>query len=350
MEKIENINLNYFKLGKNYVINRDKSLRLSAKKPSIKMRHLKKEKKVIEALRDYDACKYGSNDFSVFNNWYSEVKKRFPMNRTMTYYRGYKKTGKVIFAEADRLAKTFMKLGYNVGDEITCFMSNVPEVLPLMLAASKCGMVVRFIGADFEPNLIYDTLKNNSRKLIFATDDKYNMIAPIIDKLGINANDSVILVSLTDSLKDGIDPFKEYDDNFYEFKNKVDDFKKKYGYIMTMADFSKLGDDYTGIYPSKNINLPFTITYTSGSTKIGRPKAIIHTNKHYCLMGRFREPDLSVLPPIKSVRSLAQIPMHSNTSLSTTVSDVLCMGWSVAFEPVFTPDFFPYCLLINEPN
>ena len=92
------------------------------------------------------------------------------------------------------------------------------------------------------------------------------------------------------------------------------------------------------------------VTYTSGSTKIGLPKQIIHKNRSLITMGRFHDPELSGNPKIPGLRGLAHIHPESNTDIITCISDNLMQGWSVALEPEYDKDKALDYIILNKPN
>ena len=79
------IKVNYDKFMKQqkYVLNREKSLQLSKNMPSIRKKHVKAKRKVLNALDEIEKNKNWS--------WYDEVKRRYQpfMSRPMTFYRVY---------------------------------------------------------------------------------------------------------------------------------------------------------------------------------------------------------------------------------------------------------------------
>lgn len=335
------INYEEFRKKHGYVLNPAKSFELSKDLPSIKRKHVKSRKRTSKALREIDEKSSWS--------WYDEVKKRREsiMDKPMTFYRGNEKTGTQVFEEADMLAKALMAKGITKGDSIMACMSNVPEVLTLMLAANKCGAIVNFMGADFDKEFIKQIFSKNSKKVFIGTDDKFDKIASVVDEANF---DNIILVSLADSLENGVDPYYEYDKDFYTFENKVPKFKSQNDKIVTLSQFSSYGKEFTGKFPEVGIDDGFTITYTSGSTKIGWPKEILHSSRPYISIARFHDPDLSRMPAMRNMRGLAHIPTHSNTNLVSSISDTLCQKCTVAFEPIYDKDFFRYSLAINEPG
>lgn len=341
--KIDNVNIDEFLKDNKMVINQKKSEELSKRKPSIKQKHIKNKKRVEKAKKDLQSTHNHS--------WYDEIKSRYKdhMNQAMTYYRGYEKTGTEVFSEADALADKLLSIGVEKGTEIVACMSNVPEVLTLMLAASKCGAVINFIGDKFDHEFLNEIFSSSDKKLFIGTDDIYQNIEDIVKDAGFEYK---VLVSLSDSLKNGIDPFKKYDKNYFlnqkGITNNVQEYKNEDPSIISWKEFLKNEHTNGLTYPEVGIEDKFTITYTSGSTKIGWPKAIVHKNKAYIAIGRFHDPDLSRMPAMRNMRGLAHIPTHSNTNLVSSISDTLCQKCTVAFEPIYDPNFFAYSLIINK--
>lgn len=339
--KINNVDVKYFLKNNNLVLNRRKSLELSHNKPSIKRKHVKSPTKVSNALLELEE----NHNWS----WYNEIKDRWKacMEKPMTFYRGYEKSGEEVFAEADALAISLRYHGIEKGDDLVACMSNVPEVLTLLLAASKCGAKVKFIGSGFDKDFLNDTINKGKKKIFIGTDDEYGKISNVIQKADFK---NIVLVSLTDSLEKEYDPYQKYDEKFYQFKNKVGLYKEKNKMIKSFSEFKEAGRNYTCTFPKVGINDEFTATYTSGSTKIGWPKTITHLNKHYISIARFHDPDLSRMPAMRNMRGLAHIPTHSNTNIASSISDTLCQMCTVAFEPIYDPNFFAYSLTINQPG
>ena len=232
--KIDNVNIDEFLKDNKMVINQKKSEELSKRKPSIKQKHIKNKKRVEKAKKDLQSTHNHS--------WYDEIKSRYKdhMNQAMTYYRGYEKTGTEVFSEADALANKLLSIGVEKGTEIVACMSNVPEVLTLMLAASKCGAVINFIGDKFDHEFLKKIFSSSDKKLFIGTDDKYKNIEDIVKDAGFEYK---VLVSLSDSLKNGIDPFKKYDKNYFlnqkGITNNVQEYKNEDPSIISWKEFLK---------------------------------------------------------------------------------------------------------------
>lgn len=339
--KINNINVDLFLKNDKLVLNPQKSIELSKNKPSMQQRHIKNKKKVNQAFIELETLHNWS--------WYEEIKDRWKdcMEKPMSFYRGNVKSGLQVFSEADNLATALRYHGIEQGDDVVACMSNVPEVLTLLLAASKCGAKVKFIGSGFDPEFLQQTINESCKKIFIGTDDEYGKIQEVIQNADF---DHRVLVSLTDSLSNEYDPYEKYDKKFYEFKNKVSSFKNSDEKLETFSEFQRVKLGYKAVFPKVGIDDALTATYTSGSTKIGWPKTIIHANRHYISIARFHDPDLSRMPAMRNMRGLAHIPTHSNTSIASSISDTLCQKCTVAFEPIYDPNFFAYSLMINEPG
>lgn len=320
-----------------------------SKRPSVEKRHIRSQRKVKETLEEI-------SDNTTWN-LYLEIKNRWSdcMDLPMTHYRGNVKTGAQIFEEVDRMAMAFDEMGLEYGDQIVACMSNVPEVLTLLLAASKCGLIVNFMSDKFDKTYIRKIFKQTpGKKLFIGTDDKYGRIADLVDEACFADK---VIVSLTDSLKDGIDPYSKYDSIFCKFVNRVPEFKKKDRFIMSysdLLDISKKWDSFDNgyakrdFYPAKDaLNAPLTITYNMDGEV---PKQIVHANRSYIYMARFYDTDLSRIPFVEDSVSLAHIPTYSNTNLSTCIINAVAQKGAVAFEPIYHPKFLLCSMVINQPT
>lgn len=170
--KIENTDLKIFLKENGKTILSDG--KLSKNKPSIKRKHVKKGHSVAKALEELNK----SHNWS----WYEEIFDRYKnvLEKEAIFYRGNSISANQMFAQADILANSFDKIGIKKGEEILACMSNVPETIYLLLAASKCGAVINFLGADFNENYIRQIVSSQKRKVFIGTDDSYSKISKII--------------------------------------------------------------------------------------------------------------------------------------------------------------------------
>lgn len=305
--------------------------------PSFQKRHVKSPQKVCAAFEEINR----EHNWS----WYNEILFRWKdcMDNAAIFYRGNEISGRQMFEKADQLAVSLKSIGVGKGDEILACMSNCPEAIYLLLAASKCGAVIDFFGSDFNEDFIRKIISNSSKKALFATNDKYAKIYHIISDAPI---DYKILIALNNSLPSGSDPYQEFDRGFSHFGSIEKILETDISWL-SFGDFLKLKEEQCKFEPV-TIDDDFTITYTSGSTKIGLPKAIVHKNRAYISIARFHDPDLSRMPAMRNMRGLAHIPLHSNTNIASSISDTLCQKCTVACEPIYRVDFFAKSLAINK--
>ncbi len=323
--------------------------RFFVKKPSVSKRHIKNMKRVVSAIEDIN------NDTT--NSLYSDIRLRWSdcMDRPMVYYRGNVKTAEEVFGEVDRLAMAFDEMGLAYGDQIVACMSNVPEVLTFLLAASKCGLIINFVSDKFSKNYIRKVFKQTpGRKLFVATDDRYSKIADLVDEACFQDK---VIVSLTNSLKDGIDPYDKIDSQICKFVDRVPMLKKRERFIMSYSDLLDISKKWEGFdngyarrdfYPASDaINAPLTITYVIDDE--GNIKQIVHSNKSYVSMARFNDSDLSQVPKMTDVVSLSYVPTHLNTN-NINIVNALSQKGAVAFEPVYYSKFLLSSMAINRPT
>lgn len=307
--------------------------------PSKERRHIKDQKKVDLAIKEL----YEKHNHS----WYDEVllRNKDNMHREALFYRGNSISYEKMFEEADKLVSALSNYGLKKGDEVLMCVSNTPEMVYLLLACSKLGLKPNIFGADFNKEYIKEIIEESHAKIIFMSDDNSWQIQDIVDKANISKK---VVYSVTDSFN-----------LEYIFKNQpyyVWDFEDKLKYISFPKDYCTLDKfivnycDGNAVVPNVSLDDDFTITYTSGSTKNGRPKAIIHRVRSFNAMGRFHDQELSGTPSMKNHRSLAHIPPHSNTCLITSISDLLFQGGSVALEPIYNKEHFLESLIFNEPT
>lgn len=310
--------------------------------PSIEKRHIKNQVYVQENLLDLNL----NHNWSLYREIYERNKNN--LDKVAILYRGRKIKYCEMFDEVEKLAKSLRTNNIQKNDEIPVCMSNTPEFIYLLLAASKVGAKLNIFGADFNKDYINEILDGCTSKLIFVTDDLYSEIR---DNIDCHNFENIVVSSLADSLINGVDPYYELDKEYKDFSNKTSKIKSNNKEIKTYFEYVDYGKDFKGITEVESgINDEFTTTYSSGSTKLGLPKAIIHKNRIYTSMARFHDKDLSRLPETKDLIILASIPTHSNTVISCAITDSLCQSCTVACEPIYDKNFFIDSLIINKPN
>ena len=295
--------------------------------------------------------KKGLIDVEVNHNraWVKDLyeKNKNNLDAVALFYRGTKITYREMFENASKYATALSQKGVSKGVEVPVCMSPSPEFIYTMMAINLLEAKMNSFGA-FEKDYVTEIINGCDTNFIICGDDQYSKIKEAIDASKV---DEIIMFSLTDSLKNGKDPYIELDRDFYDFENKTVLYKSTDLRIKDKFEFLKgIGKVKTiDEYPKGNIDTDFLITYSGGSTS-NRPKAIIHRNRSLVTIGRFQDPDLSGLPQMTDLIGEMIIPTFSNTSLISSMSDVLYKGCTVALEPIYKREFLLYSLAINKPN
>ncbi len=291
------------------------------------------------------------------NSWAVEIflENKKNMNNVALLYRGRKISYSEMFSKVYDYASSFKSLGIKKGDEIPVFVSNTPEYVYTLLALNLIGVVTNTVGTWFDEKYLQKIFENSKSKYILISDDNYKIAKNPIERA--NNLQKVIMVSITDSLltdKNGkkINPYQELDDKFHDFSNKVDECKKDCSKeIISQAEFLKFGSNYKeNLVEDMVLDDLAMITYTSGTTTPGYPKGCNHSNRNYLAISRIKKPDVFDMPAMNNFSVLAHLPSYTQTVLTTSYSDPLYLGYTIALEPFIEGKFFPYSLIINKPN
>lgn len=318
---------------------------LDDSKPSKRIVKTKKGLKAIKALIDLEK--------NHNTTWYEYLKYRNinNMDDVALFYRGNKISFNEMFARADGIADALFNSGLKMGDEIGVCVTNSPELVYIILAANKLGLKVNCFGANFNQDYLATILDSLDRKCIFISDDVYDLLE---HNKSLEHFDNIVMTSLSDSLPKNPSQCDEYEpelDHYYHYDNKVQFYRNNNKKIISLQEYITKSDSLEQKETiSGNLETDFLVTYTSGSTKIGFPKQIIHKNRSLITMGRFHDAELCGNPKINNLRGLAHIHPESNTDIITCISDNLMQGWSVALEPEYDEKKALDYIIINKPN
>lgn len=282
------------------------------------------------------------------HSWYVELYERNKNNLDdiAIIYRGNKITYGQMFENMKIYAKSLKTLGLNESSEIPVCVSNSPEIVYIMGAASMIGARVNIFGQQFPLDYITKIINSCNSSVMFVEDNNYLKIKQAIDNSKIK---KVIVNSLSDSLKDGINPYDKFDPSKL-FDSKVKDIKGNDERVVSQEEFKTIGESYDGkLIAETPIDHDFVITYTSGSTNEDRPKAIIHSSRNFITVARYHDKDINGINS-KPFTSLAHIPTYSNTNLVSCISDSLMQGAKLALEPIYDKDHFIISMLIYKPH
>ena len=285
------------------------------------------------------------------HSWYREIKERSMQNpdKVALFYRANKITYREMFEKADMYAKSMVECGIEKGDEIPCFLANTPELIYVMLAANKIGAVLNLMGTSLNPEYMKEILDKSGNKLLFVTDSFYEDVK---EEINTQEYDNMVAISLADSLPEKPEECDEYVpelDSYYHFDNMVPKMKEENNFL-SVNEFEKLGkNSIIPVVDDNDLDTVFTITYTSGSTRVGHPSQIIHSNRSYVVGGIYNDTNLTGSPSVPEIRGLAHIHSESNTDLVTSISDNLIKRGTVALEPEYDKEKMLDVILLNKP-
>lgn len=287
------------------------------------------------------------------HSWFKEIKLRSQkhLQKVALKYRGLNVTFGEYVNNVEKIWAPALKMAnIKKGDEIVVCISSTPEFVYLLGAISTIGAKINVVSSEFDADYLYDICKNANSKYIFIGEDRLNEFMSTLKKLDDDNDKIIIPISLDNSLKNG-NPFKDITDNFIEYDKKeylsnIDSLKNK----ESLTDFLDKGKTYTGnIYENVTLDDEFTISYSSGTTDGNKPKGIVHSNRHYIVMGRYHDPEISGLPNFKDSVTFSTIPTQSNSYIASIISDTLMEGACIALDPIVSKEYFLYGMMINQP-
>jgi len=284
------------------------------------------------------------------HSWYEELYLRNIANLqdTALFYRGNSISYKIVFEKMKTLASALQLSGVKKGTEIPVCLSNTPELLYVMGAASMLGAKINVFSASFPLDYIKEIVEHCDSNVGFFQDNYFSIIHSAIECTEL---DTYVLCSLSDSLPSNRSAESIEGSGLISFVSSVDKWTVINQKSIWFYDYIQKGENRAlSMIEPVYLDDEFTITYTSGSTNALRPKAIVQRVRSFCVIGRFHDPDVMHGMKFKKIRGLAMIPPHSNTDLISSISDTLMQGAVLAMEPVYNEHFFLDALLLNKPN
>ena len=248
-------------------------------------------------------------------------------------YFGNNITYRNLLTMIDNAAKGFYEIGIRYNDVVSMSMLGTPYGIVAFYALDKLGACMHMVNCASNLEEIKRELSNFNSKYFVANDIFCGEKArEVFKECGI---EKIVTSSLTDSLPFGLNMDKvkygiiekakgvkrnEYDgENLINF-NQLLDKGRKSTFVINEPKY----------VPNKNV----TIAYTSGST--GNSKACVATWEGIDSMvqimamteeGRFQEGDIM----------FTTFPLWIYYSLLNMIHEPLCLGVSLAFDPLFSP-------------
>ncbi len=279
-------------------------------------------------------------------------KNRNNLDRAALLYRGVKISYGKLFEMVYTYANSLKKAGFKKGMQVPVFGENTPEFISIYLATNLIGCELLSMGEWFDKDYTEFLLNKSGSNYVFVTDSVYDSIK---DKIDASSVGSVVLMNLNASLpvdKNGnkYNPYAEIDDRFnHDFSDKSKRIKSESNKdVLTINEFLDDGIN-NDIVANMALDDPAMISFTSGTTSPGVPKAVLHANRSYLTLSRFKDKDISGLASMDGKSVLCHIPVYTHMELAT-ISDALYQGCELCLEPFYDRKFFKYSIVMYKPN
>lgn len=239
------------------------------------------------------------------------------LEQEVIWYKGTSLLYKDLFKTVDIYARSLKRLGYKKGDEIPICSSNIPQFVYIFLAASKIGAIINSFGEWFDENYCYDIIKRSESRNLFVSSDYRMKFEKMLDGTDIK---------------------------IWDFSIDLEKSNTEREFIGLAQDVSIVNEDSISLEDS------FTVTYTSGTTNPGRPKAVLHAVRSYMYLARYKDSDVSDMPKMRNIRVFSHIPYYVHASLSTSIVDPLFQGGTIIIEKEYNEESFPKAVIESKPN
>lgn len=278
------------------------------------------------------------------HSWIEEIYERHKkeLDRVIIDYFGKSITYKTFMVESMNMARAMKANGIGKGDEFVVCLDRIPELVYMMGAASIIGAKINIISEKFNKAYLAKILHNANAKIIFVQTNKLDKFIDIVSQM---PEYKMVTISHNRSLpKDN--EYQELLERFYNTKES--DVSSNY---TNYDEFIKSGSYYYDkVFEKSNLEDAFTVTYSSGTTKKGLPKPIVHKNRHYITMGRYHDPIVSGVPSLAKYNTYSNIPAYSNTYILSSISDNMILGGKIMLDPIDNPEYFLIGAKIHKGN
>lgn len=248
-----------------------------------------------------------------------------------------------ILDESMKMAKSLKLNGAKKGDEIVVCLDRIPELVYLVMAASIIGAKINIISDKFDKEYIKSIITDANYKFVFIQKNKLDKMEDVIKDL--HDKHEFVTVSHERSLPEN-HPYDKIFERFYKKDVDLPEYE-----LIDYDKFIQDGLDYDDLsFEKVDLDDPFTVTYSSGTTKKGFPKGITHKIRHYITMGRYHDPEVSGIPSLKNYSTYSNIPSYSNSFILSAMSDIFILGGKCVLDPIDDPDYFLVGAKIHNSN
>ena len=224
--------------------------------------------------------------------------------------------------ETDKAAAAFLKSGLNIGDVVLIGVSNCPEVVVILLALNKIGVITKWFDVRASEKDIEVYANSSKCRYIVAFDLLLPKLQMILDATKM---EKALIIYPTDSLA-------KHMQILYSFKANHLPKDKRY---IRFKEFVKQRDVNAGVVNvTLEKNTPSIMVQSSGTT--GKPKSIVHSN--YSVNSSTRSLAFSDLPIERGKTVLNALPPWIAYALGHAIIYPLTLGACVRMCPTFEPE------------
>ena len=237
-------------------------------------------------------------------------------------YMGVNWTFKKLKTETDKAVDAFYKMGLNQGDTVLIGMASCFEVLVILLALNKLGVITKWFDIRASEKDIQEYANENNCKILIVFDMLLPKIEPIINATNL---EKVLIVRPTDYLAMPIQLA-------YSLKaNRI----PKDSRFMYFKDFVRTGNENNNIpCVSFDKNRPSIMIQSSGTT--GKPKTIVHSD--FSATTYSQKIAYSDLPMGLGKIVLVVLPPWIAYALGNAILGPLALGTKIILSPTLDPD------------
>ncbi len=224
--------------------------------------------------------------------------------------------------KTDRVANAFFNSGLKMGDCVLIGASNCPEIVVILLALNKLGVVSKWFDVRASEDNIKHYANDNNCKFIIV----FDMLLPKVQKaIESTQLEKVLVIYPSDSLS-------KIKQSLYSLKAEKIPKDSRYIRFKTFLE----NGNFVGNIPCVSFNKkrPSIIIQSSGTT--GKPKIIVHSD--FSVTSSTKALAYADVPVGQGKELLAALPPWIAYCLGQSILYPLALGTKVILYPTFEPN------------
>lgn len=252
-----------------------------------------------------------------------ESNKNYLEDIAINYF-GRKITYGQMFDKIEKTAKAFTALGVNKGDIIVVCTVNTPEMVYILYALNRLGVIVNMVDPRTNADGIREYILESNARFVLTINLAYPVIAKAAKNTSVN---KIIVLSPADSLT----PIAKM---LYCMKNKAPRLGEN---TLVWKDFIALGKNEIPRYAFYDKSACSVMAHTGGTT--GSPKGVMLSNDNVNAMTHGYR--YLGIPFERRQRYFNDLPPFIMYGLCLATHTTLAYGLEVILYPVFDSKGFP---------